>query len=607
MMMLLLSLAVQSDPLTPDETREFMKKLVAYVEANHLKKDPKSEQRGMTYEYFDVMRKGQPDQWVQGEALDTMHDGAWLGVALVEAARATGDRTYQDFLTQWTLPFYCRMLNHSDRFFSAKRDDVAAKGHIFGKEHQLQEGEKGFVPYWWDDGASVSLERRRIKSLQPDFSATDRRAGMPNPNFALDGWSHGSSNHLAQDLGLLVQQAWLLIRESDPKVAAEVAEAAKNLEECRMRHHGHIPACTAAAALTHGDKTLMKHVPEIKEEPPRNHYTSCLAPADMTKPQATPGFSDDQEYQYYWGIARSGGHLPRPLAFRLIYDAFTHPMLIRYHSDNKEVPPGIDRFDLHPLSFVGGKPTPYRSVREVPMGSREGPQNMVVSGWALQALKAYPGLWEERVPKQDLRVRCSDSADSESIELGTATLKIGSRRTALLLSGSAKGESVTVRVHAQQDAQGPFAELALRKDGTSVATNDAGEKLAVTATVRSLAEGFSFEVALPYTVVKDQKPWANGVEHFRYVIAVGDARRIFTLASSEADVEKALRRELGEGLRTWRKILDEKGYIPTGTAQGWTQFSDTGGYAHLLSAGAQWLEVQDGRRNWELHGIPRLE
>src|SRR5437773_2388853 len=207
---LALFFAVQETPLTAEETRDFMKRLARYVEENHLKKDPRSDQKGMTYEYFDVKRKGQTDQWVQGEALDTMHDGAWFGIALVEASRATGDPYYREFLTQWTLPFYCKMLNHSDTLFSAKQDDVAPKGHRFGKEHLLQEGEKGFVPYWWDDGTSVSLERRRSKNLQPDFSATDRLTGKPNPSFSLDGWSHGSSNHLAQDLGLLVQQTWLL-------------------------------------------------------------------------------------------------------------------------------------------------------------------------------------------------------------------------------------------------------------------------------------------------------------------------------------------------------------------------------------------------------------
>src|SRR5688500_17818370 len=67
--------AYKKGPLTAEQTRAFMKALARYVEANHIKKDARSPQRGMVYEYFDPKRKGQLDQWVQGEALDTMHDG----------------------------------------------------------------------------------------------------------------------------------------------------------------------------------------------------------------------------------------------------------------------------------------------------------------------------------------------------------------------------------------------------------------------------------------------------------------------------------------------------------------------------------------------------
>ena len=48
----------QTQPLNADETRDFMKRLAQYVEENHLKKVPKSEQKGMVYEYFDTMGKG---------------------------------------------------------------------------------------------------------------------------------------------------------------------------------------------------------------------------------------------------------------------------------------------------------------------------------------------------------------------------------------------------------------------------------------------------------------------------------------------------------------------------------------------------------------------
>ncbi|MGH7342349.1 MAG: hypothetical protein ACREKH_17830, partial [Candidatus Rokuibacteriota bacterium] len=335
----------EGSALTADETRGFMKRLAQFVFDHHLKKDEKSEQRGMVYEYFDTAKAGRLGQWVQGEALDTMHDGAWFAAALGTAARAAADPFYEEFLTKWVLPFYLKMLNHSDTLFSARQNDVAPGGFTFGREHQLQEGEKGFVPYFWDDGASVSLEAGRRKTGKPVFPSTDRLAGKPNPEMRLDGWSHGSSNHEAQDLAVMLQVAWLLLREKDPKLAAETAEGAKNLQECRARHGAaSIAACLAAAGLANRDAALLKRIGESRGTAPPNHYSRCLSPRDPAKAESTPGFADDQEYDYYAGIARAGGEMSRALAFQLVYDAFTQPMLVRYASDHRDVPPGINRF-----------------------------------------------------------------------------------------------------------------------------------------------------------------------------------------------------------------------------------------------------------------------
>src|SRR4051794_24362019 len=92
-------------PMTADEARAFMKTLARFVYDNHLKQDERSEQRGMVYEYLDWPNRGKPNQFIQGEALDTMHDGAWLAAALANAARAGNDPFYREFLTKWQLPF----------------------------------------------------------------------------------------------------------------------------------------------------------------------------------------------------------------------------------------------------------------------------------------------------------------------------------------------------------------------------------------------------------------------------------------------------------------------------------------------------------------------
>lgn len=111
--------AEQKRPMTVAETKSFMKRLAEYVIEHHLKKDERSPQRGMIYEYFWVAKRGTPQQWIQGEALDTMHDGAWFGCAMINAYRF-----YKEVLTKWQLPFYLKMLNHSDELFTSERNDA---------------------------------------------------------------------------------------------------------------------------------------------------------------------------------------------------------------------------------------------------------------------------------------------------------------------------------------------------------------------------------------------------------------------------------------------------------------------------------------------------
>jgi hypothetical protein len=91
-------------------------------------------------------------------------------------------------------------------------------------------------------------------------------------------------------------------------------------------------------------------------------------------------------------------------------------------------------------------------------------------------------------------------------------------------------------------------------------------------------------------------------------VQIGDERRNFYLASPEKQVKARLEHELAGGLRTWEAIFNQMGYIPTGLDAGadWEHFSDSGGYAHLLSAAAQWLLVLDGKNDWEQHHISLL-
>ncbi len=519
--------AAAKKPMTVAEAEEFIRALHAYVRDNHLKTDPKSPQKGMVYEYFDTTRKGKPDQWVQGEALDTMHDGAWYAMAMVHAHRATGDKRYRDFLKEYLLPFYTNVLNNSDTLFSTKQVDVAEKGVTFNKEHALQPGEKGFCPYWWDDGASVSLERRRLKDpmAKPPFACTDLLAGKPNPEARLSGYSHGSSNHLAQDLGPMLMLGWLAFRDStDPaekKLAADCALAAKNLQECRVRHgFNSIPAVVSAAGLTNADAALLKRIGEPKLAVPSNHYTRFLMAEKPEQRHSTPGFMDDAEYTYYSHLAT--GKLPAAVRFKLIYDCYTEPMLFRYWSDNADVPPGLNRFDLIGHYGKGGKFESYRSDKPVALGSRFGPQNMVVSAWALQMLEENPGLWDDTVKQlfpKDVRVALFDpeaepvvKPRSELIKMGGATFALGGVPGALRAAGMFEGEKLELTISGPSDGKGGSAVVTITVEEVS-AVNAAGAKLRVGGEAGAKkGEPTTFFFELPYTVVKDQKPWLNGVE-----------------------------------------------------------------------------------------------
>ncbi len=620
-------------PMTAEETRAFMKKLAQYVFDHHLRKDEKSAMRGMIYEYHDVGRQGQFDQFVQGEALDTMHDGAWFAAALVNAYRATGDPYYKDFLTQWVLPFYCKMLNHSDTLFRPQGDDSRPKVHRFDKEHALQPGEKGFVPYWWDDGGSVSLERRRDRNPLGPFSCTDYLAGKDNRRFLLDGFSHGSSNHLAQDLGVMLELSWLLLRESsvekERQYARVVAEAAQNLHLCRLRHHGHIPMCTAPAALALHSTELMKLVPDQSTPAgwvPGNHYFRALYDFQPGQRLPFPGFADDQQYRYYTALARHGGEIPKALAFRTVFDAYTESMLYRYYSDDAVVLPGINRFDLHPYYARDGRLEDYRSQRQGPggqprpIGSRLGPQNMVCCGWALQLLNEIPGLWEDRHRRyfrKDVRVILFDAPSSVAFDLktpltdlvlGGMNLHLLSRRHGLDILGDYPADEAVVRIFSRPEGEGSHAVITLKKDQPLRAVNERGEELLIEGKCRAADKGLEFQLYLPYTVVKGQKAWANGVEHGRYSLQVGQATRNFYLSSLELQVKWWLEHELAGGLRTWEAIFREKGCIPTGLGAGgdWDRFSDSGGYAHLLSAASQWLLFLEGKKDWEVHRVPEV-
>ena len=137
---------------------------------------------------------------------------------------------------------------------------------------------------------------------------------------------------------------------------------------------------------------------------------TTTSPASATPSPASPTTSSTATTPA-WRSTRAS--CPTRWRSSVVYDAFTEPRLYRLYCDNAAAPPGINRFDLHPYYGKDGRSEDYRSDRKGPgkrprpIGSRMGPQNMVMCGVALQLLAEQKGLWEKRYSREfakDVRV-----------------------------------------------------------------------------------------------------------------------------------------------------------------------------------------------------------
>ena len=139
----------------------------------------------------------------------------------------------------------------------------------------------------------------------------------------------------------MLEVTWLLFRDSsdlaEKKLADRIAEAARNLQDCRTRHgFPSIPAVLAACALANGDLDLLKKIPDERWQAAlaqKNHYRAAFAEFVQGKKQSLPGFADDQQYRYYAAIARNRT-LTEPMAWKTVYDALSEPMAFdKYYDD----------------------------------------------------------------------------------------------------------------------------------------------------------------------------------------------------------------------------------------------------------------------------------
>src|SRR5581483_1501902 len=221
---------------------------------------------------------------------------------------------------------------------------------------------------------------------------------------------------------------------------------------------------------------------------------------------------------------------------------------------------------------------------------------MICEGWALQILREHPGIWEERYRREFgnmVRVEIHDPAPGAErpvrwapVKLESADVEVSARRYALVLRVRRQAAAGEITVHVRPDGKGSSAVVRYRGDQDVQVTNDRGEPLFYRRFDAGPEGGFV--LFLPYAVVKQQKAWGNGIEHGVCSLRAGAQTVNLYLASPEAQVRDWLAYDLGMGLRTWEGIFRSQGYVPTGIGAGdWDRYSDSGGYAHLLSAASQ--------------------
>lgn len=458
----------------------FMRELAGYVVDHHLRRD-ESPMRGKVYEFYDPAT----GQQGYGGGWDTMHDGAFFANACILAYRATGDEFYLRTVRDWILPFYLRMANQSETLFP---DRAAAFSDGQRLPPERAAAVKGFVPYWWDDGHGINFDalaqRMTLRELLRDTSTI--RNDPASRDGRLDGYSHGTSNHMALNMYPMWANAWLLTR--DPAVA----EAIHNIRQARIHMlNMDLPWYRVADLRASGDEAGANKAAASHDALPWPPTKSAWWQAMVTKKKtALTPFHDEAQADYFAAVIgrRVGPGAAKRLA-QLTYDVIR--LHDRWYGDRRRPAGEMQGADnTRCVYIVDGQFESLAGQRpEVLLGSRVGPQILWASAQSLQLLRAYPGVWQEY-----FRGKCDQPPDG----------------------------------------------------------------------------------------------WSE---------------------PPKADVVATFQRELDEGLRYWQRQWRERGFLPAHwpiggkfpTKNYWQhRVSETSGYAHLVSACAAYLMLQDGKTDWEL-------
>jgi hypothetical protein len=606
----------------PVELQTFMTKLADTTVKYHAKREKQSPMYGLIYEYALIKPDGDV-LWKEGVGLDTMHDGAWFGNALAAAYRTTQDKHFLDLLNEYTLRYYPNVLNNSDKYFvlglkdgEAWKDDY--KDVPIPAQHSDALVSKGICPYWWADGDAVAIEA----NSKP-----------------LIGYKSGkyTSLHMADDLAVMLGMTATLTQRDDVKLALKHLALS---DRQAYGGEGYSPGVNRVA------QSIIGYDEEIKAKWGPLRFPPPAKVKDPEKPPFSRGYMydalirnlnrgpadlDGTTWRYYHGVlSQHVKPLDDEFAKQVIANVYGQIVWNQLWYGKSPRQPGSNKFDIAGMATGEKYKAYFADVPNYIQGSRGGPMIIWNAAIGLQLLKAFPAAWElyrDQYCPNDVPVEIrwtspvvDGSADAQgygkpiTIADGVTVRLASSLDTLYLLLDRAAGTAVSMEIFGLADAKQPGAKVNLAADGTLTATGR--DDAALLNEVKSSKQGARelVEIALPYTVVKEQQPWANACDDARLSLrgVNGQVTNLIFL-SSPSTVETILRKECIEGLRFWEFILSDWGFIPSGfyPERGkngiWNGFSDTGGYAHLINATAAYSQYLQGKNDWELYNNVRAK
>ncbi|MBI2443338.1 MAG: carbohydrate binding domain-containing protein, partial [Candidatus Levybacteria bacterium] len=530
-------------------------------------------------------------------------------------------------LSNYTLTFYPTILNNSDKYFvlglPAGVGVVSSLSAIPRPiDYPNNPVSKGIPDYLYDDGES--------KTFDGSSSYIGYRTGKY------------TSLHMQVDVAQMLASTALLTNRSDVKLALKNL-ALGNAIAYGDEAGGHPAVETKlfALKLNPGDTeltskfTLPGVLPSGSFSDPNNPpFGKSLAYSTLylNTPVSYGSHLDGPVWTYYrWLLDQDRKPLDDVFAKQIISTAYANIVVDQLWYGTARRQPGLNDFDSS-LTNVSEKFSPYYADDlNHPKGSRYGNQVMLFAAAGLQLLKAFPNAWtkfrdtcctadlpvEIRWTYPNIDGTVDTTGYSNTILLDTdVTARLGSSiDTLYLFVDRPSGKNVPLTIYARADGTTLGGTITIDSTGNVTAKGRNGtDDLIVTKATGAANGREQIELAIPYTVVKAQKPWANAVDDSRLSIkgANGQLKTLFSLSSPET-VKAIFEKELIEGLRFWEFVLTDwkmipAGFYPQDGKNGlWSGnkspdgFSDTGGYAGVINAAAMYKEYLDGQNDWDLY------